>query len=108
MISVCCFVAKGMVQTQTDGAMKVMDFIDEQRMSHLYEKFILEYYKREWKELSATASQIPWQLDDGYKEWLPVSDYELIPDVDIENYLPGDPSSAEYVSEICIPVRKKE
>ena len=42
-----------------------------------------------------------------YKEWLPVSDYELIPDVDIENYLPGDQSSPEYVSEICIPVLKK-
>ena len=42
-----------------------------------------------------------------YKEWLPVSYYELIPDVDIENYLPGDPSSPDYVSEICIPVKKK-
>ena len=42
-----------------------------------------------------------------YKEWLPVSDYELIPDYDIENYLPGDPSSRDYVSEICIPVRRK-
>ena len=42
-----------------------------------------------------------------YREWLPVSDYELIPDYDIENYLPGDPSSRNYVSEICIPVRKK-
>ena len=41
-----------------------------------------------------------------YKEWLPVSDYELIPDYDIENYLPGDPSSRDYVSEICIPVRR--
>ena len=43
-----------------------------------------------------------------YREWLPVSDYELIPDCDIENYLPGDPSSPDYVSEICIPVRKKD
>ena len=42
-----------------------------------------------------------------YKEWLPVSAYELIPDVDIENYLPGDSSSPDYVSEICIPVKKK-
>ena len=42
-----------------------------------------------------------------YKEWLPVSDYELIPDVDIENYLPGDAASKDYVSEICIPVKKK-
>ena len=50
------------------------------------------------------AIQDMW--DKIYKEWLPVSDYELIPDVDIENYLPGDPSSRDYVSEICIPIRK--
>jgi len=42
-----------------------------------------------------------------YREWLPVADYELIPDYDIENYLPGDPASRDYVSEICIPVRRK-
>ena len=41
-----------------------------------------------------------------YSEWLPVSEYELIPDYDIENYLPGDPSSQNYVSEICIPVKR--
>ena len=41
-----------------------------------------------------------------YREWLPTADYELIPDYDIENYLPGDPASRNYVSEICIPVRK--
>ena len=50
------------------------------------------------------AIQAMWERI--YKEWLPVSDYELIPDYDIENYLPGDPSSRDYVSEICIPVRK--
>ena len=51
------------------------------------------------------AIQAMWERI--YKEWLPVSEYELIPDYDIENYLPGDPSSRDYVSEICIPVRKK-
>ena len=54
---------------------------------------------------SPKAIQDMWERI--YKEWLTVSDYELIPDVDIENYLPGDPSSRDYVSEICIPVRKK-
>ena len=52
------------------------------------------------------AIQAMWERI--YKEWLPVSDYELIPDYDIENYLPGDPSSRDYVSEICIPVRKSK
>ena len=54
---------------------------------------------------STEAIQDTWERI--YKEWLPVSDYELIPDVDIENYLPGDPSSSDYVSEICIPVQKR-
>ena len=40
-----------------------------------------------------------------YKDWLPGADYELIPDYDIENYLPGDPAAPDYVSEICIPVK---
>ena len=42
-----------------------------------------------------------------YREWLPVADYELVPDYDIENYLPGNPASPNYVSEICFPVKRK-
>lgn len=41
-----------------------------------------------------------------YQEWLPTADYELIPDYDIENYPPGDPGAQDYVSEICIPVKR--
>lgn len=51
------------------------------------------------------AIQAMWERI--YREWLPVSGYELIPDYEIENYLPGDPASRDYVSEICIPVRKR-
>lgn len=41
-------------------------------MHRLYEKFILEFYKTERKDLSANAIQIPWMLDDDYSEMLPV------------------------------------
>jgi AraC family transcriptional regulator len=51
------------------------------------------------------AIQAMWERI--YREWLPAADYEMIPDWDIENYLPGDPGAPDYVSEICIPVRKK-
>ena len=50
------------------------------------------------------AIQAMWERI--YKEWLPVSEYELIPDYDLEHYLPGDSSAPDYVSEICIPVKK--
>lgn len=52
------------------------------------------------------AIQKVW--DAIYQEWLPAADYELIPDYDIENYLPGDNSAEDYVSEIWIPVKAKK
>lgn len=42
-----------------------------------------------------------------YSEWLPSSNYELLPGYDIEYYSDGDNSSADYVSEIWIPVKEK-
>lgn len=51
LISVCCLVVKGLLQINSDGTTKLMDFIDEQRMSRLYEKFILEYYRKEFHRL---------------------------------------------------------
>lgn len=53
-------------------------FLDEQRMCRLYEKFILEYFKKEHPEVKASASQIPWDTDDGYREMLPVMQSDIM------------------------------
>ena len=71
LISICYLVVKGLLHTNSDGSTKLMDFLDEQRMCRLYEKFILEYYRREFPQITANASQIDWQVDDGYDEMLP-------------------------------------
>ena len=71
LMAVCWLVVKGLLQTQSDGTTRMMDFFDEQRMSRLYEKFILEYYRREHPRLNASASFIDWALDDGVAEGLP-------------------------------------
>ena len=68
---------------------------------------IPEYTWAVFKCVGPVPKAIQSMWDQIYREWLPASDYELIPDYDIENYLPGDPSSLDYVSEICIPVRRK-
>lgn len=78
LISICYLVVKGLLQTNTDGTTRLMDFLDEQRMCRLYEKFILEYYRKEFPLLSATASQIPWALDDGIGEMLPVMQTDIM------------------------------
>ena len=71
LMAVCWLVVKGLLQTQSDGSVRMMDFFDEQRMSRLYEKFILEYYRREHPRLRASASFVEWALDDGVSDGLP-------------------------------------
>ncbi len=78
LISICYLVVKGLLQTQSDGTTRLMDFLDEQRMHRLYEKFILEYYRKEHPGITANASQIPWQLDDDVNEMLPVMQTDIM------------------------------
>ena len=80
LISICYLVVKGLLQTQADGKTKIMDFLDDQQMYHLYEKFILEYYKKEYPYIKTNASQIKWQLDDGMGYMLP----NLLSDITLE------------------------
>lgn len=78
LISVCYLIIKGLLQTTSDGNIKLMDFLDEQRMCRLYEKFILEYYRKEHSEVKVSASQIPWDLDDGYSVMLPIMQSDIM------------------------------
>lgn len=78
LISICYLVVKGLLQTQADGTTMLMDFFDEQRMHRLYEKFILEYYRKEYPQITANASQIPWQLDDDISDMLPVMQTDIM------------------------------
>lgn len=64
LISICYLVVNGLLQTNLDGNTKIMDFLDEQSMFRLYEKFILGYYKKHYAELSPSVSRIPWSVDN--------------------------------------------
>lgn len=78
LISICYLVIKGLLQSNQDGTTRIMDFLDEQKMYRLYEKFILEYYKKEHKELNVNASQIDWQLDDENRDMLPIMQTDIM------------------------------
>lgn len=72
LISVCFLVLKSLIQTTSNGNTRLMDFIDEQSMCRLYEKFILEYYRTEYPKIKAEASHIKWMLDDDNSYMLPI------------------------------------
>ena len=78
LMSVCYLVIKGLLQTSTDGSVKLMKFLDEQRMYRLYEKFILEYYRKHYPQIKTSASQIGWALDDGIGAMLPIMQSDIM------------------------------
>ena len=77
LISLCQFIIEGMLLTTENGDYKMASFVDEQRMCRLYEKFILEYYNKEYPMIDAKASQIPWVLDDGIGTRLPIMQSDI-------------------------------
>lgn len=78
LVSICYLVIAGLLQTNTNGTTQLMDFIDEQRMSRLYEKFLFEYFKKEFPQISISASQIPWVLDDDMSSMLPIMQSDIM------------------------------
>ena len=78
MVSICYLVVKGLLQTKSEGSVKMMDFFDEQRMCRLYEKFIFEYYKKHYPQIKTSAAQIDWALDDGIDTMLPTMQSDIM------------------------------
>ncbi len=78
LLSICQFVLEGLLLTTDDGDMKLAQFLDEQRMCRLYEKFILEFYRKEVPQVKARASKIDWQVDDGISTLLPAMQSDIM------------------------------
>lgn len=77
LISLCQFILEGMLLNNESGEEKLASFVDEQRMCKLYEKFILQYYRKHYPQLKANASQIPWAVDDDCRTMLPAMQSDI-------------------------------
>lgn len=62
LIGVCQLIVEGLLITTESGENKLASFVDDQKMWHLYQNFILEYYRKHYPELKAHSPQIPWDL----------------------------------------------
>lgn len=65
LLGICRLAIDGLIQTDGAADMRLPDFLDEMTMNRLYERFILNYYRREMPELGASAKHIDWALDPG-------------------------------------------
>lgn len=77
LLNICYFVLNGLLLSTEKGQYKMALFLDEQCMSRLYEKFVLEYYRYHYPELRAASSQIAWNIDDGIIDFLPIMQTDI-------------------------------
>ena len=63
LLYICYFITDGMLLTTESGQYKMREFSDD-HMNRLYERFVLEYYRRHHPETNARAAQIDWNIDE--------------------------------------------
>lgn len=78
IITICRLILKGLLQTTLDGNVRIMEYLDDQTMAKLYEKFILGYYQKEHPEFKAYSPQIKWAVTDGYDFYLPTMQTDIV------------------------------
>ena len=62
-INIAHLIIDGLLTTKDDGTIDFKNYVDEQEMHKLYEKFILEYFKFHYKDLRASASKVEWNVE---------------------------------------------
>ncbi|MPM38594.1 Protein McrC [bioreactor metagenome] len=63
--------------TTEEGDLTLSSFIDDMRMHKLFEKFILEFYKKEYPQIKVHSPRIDWALDDSNAIMLPVMQSDI-------------------------------
>lgn len=62
ILTICYLIAKSLILTTEKGEYKLMSFDDDKHFHDLYEKFLLEYFKRHYSDLNPSAPHIAWNL----------------------------------------------
>lgn len=77
LINICYLIVEGMLQMEQGGRKKLSRFLDDQRMHKLFERFVLEYYRKHYPQYSVLAAQVDWITDDGMIEYLPTMQTDI-------------------------------
>lgn len=77
LMNICYLVLHGLLLTTEDGKQRLATFLDDQQMSRLYEKFILEYYKKHFPQYHPASKEIKWDAV-GTIDFLPVMQSDIM------------------------------
>lgn len=68
LMNIAYLILDGLIITKENGQEEFAEYIDDQKMNKLYEKFILEYFRYHYPEFSPNSSKINWDIKE--KEYL--------------------------------------
>lgn len=73
LLGICRLAVKGLLLTTEAGNNRLASWLQDEEMYRLYERFVLNYYKTEHTNLSASAPYIDWDIDgDERSTYLPI------------------------------------
>ena len=64
LTNISYLIIDGLLMNKENGTIEFKNYVDDQKMHKLYEKFILEYYRYHYKELRASVQQVAWNIED--------------------------------------------
>lgn len=77
LMNVCYLVLHELLLTTDSGKQNLATFLDAQQMSRLYEKFILEYYKKHFPQYHPASKEIKWDAK-GETTFLPAMQSDVM------------------------------
>ena len=63
LTNISYLILDGLLINKEDGSIDFIDYLDDQKMHRLYEKFIFEYYNYHHKYLSPRVTKIEWNIE---------------------------------------------
>lgn len=63
LMGVCELIVRGLLPAQSSGSTALTEWVSDEVMSTLYERFLREYYAFHHPELSPGAPHVPWDYD---------------------------------------------
>lgn len=74
LMNICYFIIDGTLLSTENGIYRMATFSDE-HMSRLFERFVLEYFRKHHKDIQANSEKLSWDIDDDK----PVRGIEFLP-----------------------------
>lgn len=77
LLAVCRLLFAGRLLSTESGTRRMTEFLDDQQMCRLYERFLLAYFREEHPDLAAASERVDWKLDSASDAALPIMETDV-------------------------------